>query len=192
MSPRALLEGCDIDTAGLDLFKAGFNPSEPRVPAGTGRESGDWTSGDGGGVTPVAAQQVPDEYRTGNKDAFFDTLYGPVHDMAQRLGIDETWPLGLAAHESGWLDQHNREFNDPFGVTHGGGPNVRYGAIANAVEYWERRYGPVVRGATSAQDFAKRLYSDGYNTHSEWPALISRAIRSVPSHLSAWKARRGV
>lgn len=71
--------------------------------------------------------------------------------------------LGLAAHESGWLDKHNRDLNDPFGVTHGGGPDVAYNSIADTVAYWEHRYGPVVRGATSAQDFVQRLYEAKYN-----------------------------
>ncbi|MGH6794854.1 MAG: hypothetical protein ACREDH_06580 [Methylocella sp.] len=35
--------------AARDLEK--YNPDEPRVPAGSGRESGEWTSGDGGGAT---------------------------------------------------------------------------------------------------------------------------------------------
>lgn len=69
---------------------------------------------------------------------------------SRSVGIDENWLFGLAAHESGWLDRHDRERNDPFGVTHGGGANVRYPSIAAAIAYWERRYGPVVRGAASA------------------------------------------
>src|SRR5665213_99951 len=34
MAPRQILEDCEIDTAGLDMLKAGFNPAEPRVSAG--------------------------------------------------------------------------------------------------------------------------------------------------------------
>ncbi|HZK88584.1 MAG TPA: hypothetical protein VFC56_00400 [Stellaceae bacterium] len=193
MAPRQILEDCEIDTAGLDMLKAGFNPAEPRVSAGSGRESGEWTSGGdtGGGdaeLVPVAAA----EYRTGDPDKFFDTLYQQVHDLAQRLGIDENWLFGLALHESGWLDQHNRELNDPFGVTYGGGINVGYASIAGAIAYWESRFGPVVQGATSAQDFVQRLYAAGYNTHLNWPGLVLRAIGSVPSHLSTWKAKRGI
>ena len=56
--------------------------------------------------------------------------------------------MGLAAYESGWLDSHNRALNDPFGATHHGGPNVAYDSIADAVAYWEKKYGPVVRGAS--------------------------------------------
>jgi hypothetical protein len=194
MSPRELLKGCDLDTAGLDRFKAGFDPNEPRLPAGSGSGSGEWTGDGEASSVPVAAQlkPVPDEYRTGDPDRFFDTLYGKVHALAQRLGIDENWLFGLALIESGWLEEHNRELNDPFGVTHAGGSNVQFDSMDDAIASWERHYGPVVQGATSAQDFVQRLFADGYNKRREWPGLVLGGIRSVPRHLSAWKAKRGI
>jgi hypothetical protein len=105
------------------LIKANFNPAQPRVPAGSGRESGEW-SDDGGHslLVPAAAHRAP--ARGGDPNEFFDTVYAPIHGLAQRLGIDETWLLGLAAHESWYREPHNRALNNPFGVTHGGGPNV--------------------------------------------------------------------
>ena len=45
-SPRALLKALGLDGASLDARK--FNPDQPRVPAGNGRESGRWTSGESG------------------------------------------------------------------------------------------------------------------------------------------------
>ena len=36
--------------------KAGFDPNQPRVPAGSGRISGRWTDGGGGGVGGVGTQ----------------------------------------------------------------------------------------------------------------------------------------
>ena len=196
MNPRELLKQCGIDTANLDLLKAGYNPAELRLPAGNGRESGEWTTGaggsaaaggDDGAVTPVAGAAPAD------KDPFFDTLYGPVHDLSQRLGIDETWPLGLAAHEGGWLEKpHNREINNPFGVTHGGGRDVQYDSIDEAVAAWERRYGPIVQGATSAADFVQRLRAVNYNREdTNWSKGVLGAIRSVQRRLDSWKSRHG-
>jgi hypothetical protein len=190
--PRQLLEYCDIDATALDVVKAGFNPGEPRLPAGGGRASGEWTTDGGTGVAAAQRKPAPGEYQTGDPDAFFDTLYDPVHALAHRLGIDENWLFGLALIESGWLDEHNRELNDPFGVTHAGGPNVQFDSMDDAVASWERHYGPVVQGATSAQDFVERLFAAKYNTNPGWPGLILNGIRSVPSHLSAWKAKRGI
>jgi hypothetical protein len=39
--------------------KAGFDPNEPRVPAGSGRTSGRWTDGGGGGGDTQVAQNFP-------------------------------------------------------------------------------------------------------------------------------------
>jgi len=41
--PRALMTYLGFDTRALDLLK--YNPDQPRVPAGHGRASGEWTSG---------------------------------------------------------------------------------------------------------------------------------------------------
>ena len=190
-APRDLLKTAGIDPTCLDGLGKSFNVSEPRIPAGYGVESGEWTNGDVSGTSPTATRQPQDEYRTGNPDKFFDTLYDPVHALARRLDIDETWLLGLAAHESGYLDKHNRDLNDPFGVTHGGGVNVAYNSIADAIAYWERRYGPAVQGATSAQDFADKLFAAGYNsTDPMWRKNVLRAIDPIPGRLSGWRSRR--
>jgi hypothetical protein len=81
---------------------------------------------------------------------------------------------------------------DPFGVTHRGGPNVHYDSIESAVAYWERRYGPVVRGASSPEEFVQRLFADHYNgADAGWRRNVLRAIRSIPRRLSTWRARQG-
>jgi hypothetical protein len=126
----------DVAPAMLDAVKAGFNPAELRVPKGDGLGSGRW--GDANGVQPVqvAARDtsVEEDHRRGDFDEFFDTLYPQIHTLAERLGIEESWILGLAAYESYWLGPHNRQLNNPFGVTHGGGPNARYDSISAAVD----------------------------------------------------------
>jgi len=101
LAPHDLLKAAGgIDPSVLDRVVKGFNVAEPRIPAGNGIESGEWTNDNGSSITPIAARQAPDEYRTGDPDEFFDTVYSQFHDLAQRLGIDENWLLGLAAHES--------------------------------------------------------------------------------------------
>jgi hypothetical protein len=194
VAPRDIINAMGIDPAPLDGRKAGFNPNQPRVPAHN-PSGGEWGNGNGVAAVPIAAQNPPaaPEYRTGDLDKFFDTLYPQVHALAQRLGIDETWLLGLAAYESGWLNEHNRALNDPFGATHHGGPNVAYDSIANAVAYWEKKYGPVVRGATSPQDFAQRLWRAGYNVQTKsWRKGVVDTIGSATRRLPGWKTRRGI
>ena len=191
VSPRRLLELLDLDTSGLDLLKDGFDPGEARVPAGN-PDGGQWTDEGETGVVPAAAHRRP--VQLGDKDPFFDTLYQPVHDVALRLDIDESWLLGLAAHESGWLERpHNREINNPFGVTHAGRRDVHYDSMAEAVAAWERRYGAVVHGATSAVDFVKRLFAASYNTEDRnWSKGVFEGIRSVQRRLGSWKSRHGL
>jgi hypothetical protein len=191
--PRRLLELLDIDRSGLDLLKDGFDSDEPRVPAGN-PDGGQWTDEGEDGIVPAAARQSAQNAFPADKDPFFDTLYAPVHDVALRLDIDESWLLGLAAHEGGWLEQpHNREINNPFGVTHAGGRDVRYGSMNEAVAAWERRYGPVVRGATSADNFVQRLQTAPYNrADAGWSKHVLDAISSVQRRLGSWKSRRGL
>jgi hypothetical protein len=198
VAPQRVREALGMDTP-PETSKTGFNPAQPRLPAGN-PDSGQWSGSNEITAIPAAARNLAAarnpaaaaEYQTGDRAAFFDTLYPPVHRLARRLGIDETWLLGLAAYESGWLDPHDRDLNNPFGVTHGGGLNVGYAAIADAVAYWEKQYGSVVRGATSPQDFAQRLWEAGYNRkNSDWRKGVVRTIGSIAPHLQSWKSRRG-
>ena len=48
---RDLLKICGIDTASLDLLKAGFDPAQPRVPAGN-PDGGQWTATAAGSAAP--------------------------------------------------------------------------------------------------------------------------------------------
>jgi hypothetical protein len=156
-------------------------------------ESGRWTDEGTSGTVPAAVRRPSDENRPGDPDRFFDTIYPSIHSLATRLGTDETWLLGLAAHESWYLNAHNRAINNPFGVTHGGGSNVHYSSINAALAYWEQRYGSAVRGATSAQDFVSQLYRENYNTlDPDWQQKVLGVIRSIPRRLSAWRSRRGI
>lgn len=42
-SPRAIFEALKVDSRYIDALEKGYNPAEPRVPAGSGRTSGQWT-----------------------------------------------------------------------------------------------------------------------------------------------------
>jgi len=47
VSPRDIWTALDFDPASLDELDKRYNPDQPRVPAGSGKTSGEWTSGDG-------------------------------------------------------------------------------------------------------------------------------------------------
>lgn len=54
LPPRTLLKELGLDPWALDLVK--YAPDQPRVPAGSGRESGRWTDGAGGFVPSIASE----------------------------------------------------------------------------------------------------------------------------------------
>ena len=54
VAPRRLMDALGLGTSELDLA-AKYDRNQPRVPAGNGRASGEWSSGDRALVTPVGA-----------------------------------------------------------------------------------------------------------------------------------------
>jgi hypothetical protein len=54
VSPWALMLAFGFDPAAADLAK--YDPNQPRVPAGSGKPSGEWTSGGGGAAEPAQAK----------------------------------------------------------------------------------------------------------------------------------------
>lgn len=134
-----------------------------------------------------------------NFKRFFDTVYAPLSRAAKQLGLPEDYLLGLSAHESGHLDDHNFEINNPLGLTHAGGRNASYPSIDRAVDYWMGEYGGQVRGATSPEDFASRMEGmrDGrqvpgwkvYNSRDPyWKTKVVRNINSIGRHKQDWKS----
>jgi hypothetical protein len=118
------------------LFKASVDdPVHPGNPTGT-------PGGLGGKFAP--------KYNSPQQVAYFNHVYQLIHDMAQRLNVNENWILGLSAYESGYLNDHNTGLCNPFGLTAGGGNNLSFRSYEEAVAYWERNYGDIVRNAARA------------------------------------------
>lgn len=55
MSPRAIFKALEIGSSYVDAVEKAYNPDEPRVPAGNGRTSGEWTDGGVSSISPVEA-----------------------------------------------------------------------------------------------------------------------------------------
>ena len=134
-------------------------------------------------------------------DRFFVELSDRLTDVARQLGIPPTWLIGLSAYESGWLNEHNTRLNNPFGLTRGGKANIAFASRDEAIEYWTRHFGPQVRGASSAEDFAARLQGrlDGrrepgwhrYNSvNPEWENKLLEQIETVERRRPAWQTTR--
>ena len=86
ITPQTLMKAQGFDPAPLALLK--FNPDQPRVPAGSGRESGEWTSGGAGDSDGIHGNVTPASYRTRARmkavSAFIEwlksRLRGPKHE----------------------------------------------------------------------------------------------------------------
>jgi hypothetical protein len=55
-SPRAVFEALGLGAPYIDTVEKLFNPDEPRIPAGSGKPSGEWTSGAAAGSGDDSAQ----------------------------------------------------------------------------------------------------------------------------------------
>lgn len=58
VSPRDIWAALDFDPAPLDALEKEFNPNQPRVPAGSGRTSGEWASEEAGSEAAEAAEET--------------------------------------------------------------------------------------------------------------------------------------
>ena len=66
------MKGLGFDPAPLDLLEK-YNPDQPRVPAGSGRESGQWTSSDGARQQYAQASEPPPPMRRLHPDETYET-----------------------------------------------------------------------------------------------------------------------
>lgn len=92
ISPRDIWTALDFDPAPLDELEKYYNPNEPRVPSGSGRSSGEWTSGntsfDAKAPAGPSARSVPEV-----DDAAEGATEGEMSEAASTAG---------SVAESGW------------------------------------------------------------------------------------------
>ncbi len=65
-SPRAVLEAFQFGGAYIDAVEKFFNPDQPRVPAGSGRTSGEWTDGEETGGDDAARVATAEQKEQGS------------------------------------------------------------------------------------------------------------------------------
>jgi hypothetical protein len=82
VSPSDLMKAMGFPRAARDIEK--YNPDQPRAPAGSGRESGQWTSGEASGSGTAAQSRVP---RNAHVKPFVPHVVGGVVSDANPDGI---------------------------------------------------------------------------------------------------------
>ena len=97
--------------------------------------------------------------------AFFDEITPLISPLPKRLDVDEDFLLALVAFEDAWgQDVHNKKLHNLFGVTQAGGNNIAFSTYEDCVAFWERTYGPKVRGIKNLDDFIVSMKRIGYNS----------------------------
>lgn len=77
-NPRDILLALELDMAPLDALMRKYSPDQPRVPAGNGRESGQWVGANANGAAPEA----PTAQRRVSILPIIDATYpGDFHDQ---------------------------------------------------------------------------------------------------------------
>jgi len=100
-SACAVFKALRLDWRYIDAIKKAYNPAEPRVPAGSGRTSGEWTNTDGtaadeaqalsllGGISPPPASFLGalDATEAAELGLYASRLLGPVGAAAAAFGL---------------------------------------------------------------------------------------------------------
>jgi hypothetical protein len=112
MSPRAIFQALKIGGPYVDAIEKAYNPDEPRIPAGSGEPSGEWTNGAAGGgddsaQTTASTDSAQDSSLLGRMPAPAPSFLGTL-DAAQvaELGAYAArmlGPIGAAAAAFGLL-----------------------------------------------------------------------------------------
>ena len=124
---------------------------------------------------------------------FFDDLYDTLRRLAEKLSIDEDCILALSSYESGWYNAHNRSLNNPFGMTKGGGNNLKFASAQAAADSWYKTFGAQVKSAKSIDAFVQGLLSPPrvYNTvNPQWGAKVKAQYTSVIKRKAIWLAEK--
>lgn len=153
------------------LAKAGFDPDEPRIPVGSGRESGEWTEGDET-VVPAADRH---QNTQAVKERFVDAHLADTAEVARALGVPVECILGIAAIESGWGESRfAADGNNFFGIHYpapfasgylqaarGPAEVDTFTSYADSLRSFVATAGAIIRGKVSPTEFAAALQDAG-------------------------------
>lgn len=121
---------------------------------------------------------------------FFNLMIPLADQIASLWNTKANFILAVSAQESGYDPvysgpTHPTPIYDPYGVTHGGGPDVNYSSKPNplqaATDYWSGRYGQGVQGSQDIGTFAAKL-RPLYGQNAVWETKINKIYPDVVRH----------
>jgi hypothetical protein len=83
VDPRMILRALDLDESPLEELERRYNPDQPRVPAGNGDESGQWTAGANGAAGSSSRSGRPDARRQYAQNAVSDAERFPTEPESE-------------------------------------------------------------------------------------------------------------
>lgn len=99
MTPSDLLRALELEGVGDGLVK--YDPGQPRVPAGSGQESGRWTSGEGGSAPAPAAVGTAAAPAGREMTGEFEIQDGGEAASPPRAGDGEDSDRGISGNDGG-------------------------------------------------------------------------------------------
>jgi hypothetical protein len=145
-------------------------------------------NGDGAVVEPKRKQTNPD-----NVNRFFELLYDLISNAATELGVNEDFILALSSYESGWYNDHNLGLNNPFGLTKGGGRNLKFDSVDNAIDLFKRNYGSQIQGVSTIEEFTRAMLGGPlvYNSvNPKWAVKVQEQYRTIVRRKAIWLETR--
>jgi RHS repeat-associated protein len=109
--------------------------------------------------------------------AWFKKYYDFFANMAKTLGVPVEYIIAIATAESGWPANYRR--NNPFNSP----PRGRYSTLEAARDAWIARWGKDVSPDQTIEQFAQKLWEDGYDTEDAgWRAGIATQYNYIVDH----------
>lgn len=100
--------------------------------------------------------------------------------MASQMNTDYRFIMAHAAHESGWLNQHNRNLNNLFGLTRGGGRNIKYSSLQEGANYYVKTYSKFLNGSKTMDEYVQNLRKIPYNSvTSDYDQRVKDQYQSI-------------
>jgi hypothetical protein len=142
-----------------------------------GQHSPGKSSGDNrpkGGKTP------PDPCTKQFKTFFANSdLYKEVADSLQ---TDVDFVMAQSSWESGWNGQHAQDLHNLFGLTKGGGRNLRFSTYKEGANVYVKTVGPYVTGAKTMEEYVAGLQKAGYNAKASYYDTIKNQLDVLRKH----------
>jgi RHS repeat-associated protein len=160
--------GCYLGNP-CDPYASSFDPLGPIIPSVA------CSVGVLAFVPPPAPPKCPKNIMN-----FFSIEIPYASQLANTWSTSVNDVLALSAYESGWLNSHNQNLHNPYGLTNAGGNNINFTTgYQAATNYWSQNDGSYIKGVTDIAKFAANLQPHYNTVNPGWAATLQMVYASV-------------